>query len=151
MQTKTPEAPRLCPVRAWRDAQDGRAPATSSAANADDAHTRTRTRHHADDRDLAATLSRREEQRATVGELHLVFESEPAATERRRNRTFQPVGCTGLPVLKCVASASGEVFSGRLSVGQLAEFGSELPSSGHGSLVDVRSRVVAGNRVEPFP
>src|SRR3954453_10133997 len=23
-----------------------------------------------------------------------------AATERRRNRTFQPVGCTGLPVLK---------------------------------------------------
>src|SRR3954451_18325064 len=37
---------------------------------------------------------------------HRIAAAEPltrAATERRRNRTFQPVGCTGLPVLKCVA------------------------------------------------
>src|SRR3954454_1100197 len=30
--------------------------------------------------------------------------------ERRRNRTFQLVGCTGLPVLKCVALPAREAF-----------------------------------------
>ena len=30
--------------------------------------------------------------------------------ERRMNRTFQPVGCTGLPVLKCVGLLVADVF-----------------------------------------
>src|SRR4051794_40159263 len=65
---------------------------------------------------------------------HRIAAAEPltrAATERRRNRTFQPVGCTGLPVLKCVALRLAQVFSAQVRASWFAEFSSELPSSGH--------------------
>ena len=56
-----------------------------------------------------------------------------AATERRRNRTFQPVGCTGLPVLKCAALSVFELRVAQTRSGQLAKRTSELRSSGQTS------------------
>ena len=64
-----------------------------------------------------------------LGELIGPVEGE--MTERRRNRTFQPLGCNGLPVLKCVALLAGEESSVCLTGSQFAEVISELPSSGH--------------------
>jgi hypothetical protein len=50
---------------------------------------------------------------------------------RTRNRTFQPVGCTGLPVLKYEGLTTGQASQVRLTQSQFAELVSKLPSSRH--------------------